>query len=854
MSDHDDTTTSPPSRKPPRPDVATIVCPACRYGFPAPASDTTYVCPRAECGHRWQAVTKTLQQIHLPDRRIAFPELRVVAGAPPANLALVDGETFIGRRADCQLVLDNLNVSPRHARLTRQGDRVWVEDLESHWGVQHNGKMLQGKAPLLARDELVIGGVTLQFGVRFEAVQAKQDMVDNSAWIGQAEKSPPTRGGVEADVIPLEGKRLSFGRAPNRDVVLPDGIISRRHAVLDFQDGHYYLSDVQSQVGTFVNGKSVIRARLEHGDRIQLGPYLFRFDGDRLTRVRQPASLDVVAAGLSKTVGTVQLLDDIGIVLKPGEFVGLLGPSGAGKTTLLDALNGLRPAKSGQVYINGEPLYEQYERLRHLIGYVPQSDHVHRELTCRQALYYAARLRLPSDASNDELNKLVEETLALLDLTERGDVQIGKLSGGQRKRANVGVELLSKPGILFLDEPTSGLDPSTESRLMRKFKQLASQGRTVVCTTHVMENVDLFDKVAVLAPGGRLAYFGPPDQAKTYFGIDKFTLLYERLEEKPAEEWKRQFRASALFAELLAPATTTYISTVATRRAAPAPAPPSSSFGQWLTLTRRFRAVLAADKQHLALLLAQPILIAALICLVSRGLPLALFLIAIASLWFGTSMAAQQIVRERAIYRRERMVNLRIDCYMLSKFLPLAVLSGVQSLLMLGIVWVWKGAEGNLAAQLLTLLLAGWNGVGLGLMISALAANADKATSVVPLTVLPQIILAGALMPLHDMNPTTDALSFLMASRWANQALEISLLQGKTVSADLLGDEAYLKPLWNRWPDYDLRKDKAKFLHDHAGKEIERKREMAVAGGVLALFVAVQLAAVAVTLRRQDSL
>src|SRR5205085_7402996 len=165
------------------------------------------------------------------------------------------------------------------------------------------------------------------------------------------------------------------------------------------------------------------------------------------------------------------------------------------------------------------------------------------------------RLRLPADATDEELGRLVTETLTTLDLDDRADVPIGRLSGGQRKRANVGVELLSKPGILFLDEPTAGLDPSTESRLMRKFKQLASQGRTVVCTTHVMENVDLFDKIAILAPGGRLAYFGPPDKAKTYFGIDKFTLLYDRLEEREPPEWKQRFRESPLYAEYLARAT-----------------------------------------------------------------------------------------------------------------------------------------------------------------------------------------------------------------------------------------------------------------------------------------------------------
>jgi ABC-type multidrug transport system ATPase subunit/pSer/pThr/pTyr-binding forkhead associated (FHA) protein len=833
-----------------------IVCPECQYGFvDISMVGGAYTCPRKECGHRWEALTKTLQQIHLPDRRRAFPEIHVTAGGPQASLELAEGDALIGRDAGCQLVLDNLHVAPRHARVMRHGDLVWIEELPGSDGILLNGNPIHEKAILKPRDQLVIGGVTLQYGVRFEARAPKQDMVDNPSWFDYAEKSVPTIGGLAAEAIPLEGKRLTFGRAPNRDVVLPDAMISRRQAVLEFHDGNYYLSDVQSQIGTYVNGKSIIRTRLEQGDRIQLGPYLFRFDGDRLTRMRQPASLEVVASGLSKWAGKVQLLSDVSVVLRPGEFVGLLGPSGAGKTTLLDSLNGFRPAKTGQVFVNGEPLYEQYERLRHLIGYVPQNDHVHRELSSRQALYYAARLRLPPDASDDELGKLVQDTLATLDLAERGEVRIAQLSGGQRKRANVGVELLSKPGILFLDEPTSGLDPSTESRLMRKFKQLASQGRTVVCTTHVMENVDLFDKIAVLAPGGRLAYFGPPVKAKAYFSIDKFTHLYEKLEEKPAEAWEHEFRQTGLYRDLLAPASATQMALYSNRQGRAAPAPPSSPVGQWATLTRRFQAVLFSDKQHLLLLLVQPLLIATLICLVSRGLPLALFLIAIAALWFGCSMAAQQIVRERAIYRRERMVNLRIDCYMLSKFLPLAALSAVQCALMIALVWLWRGQEGNLAAQLLAVVLNGWNGVALGLVISALASNADKATGVVPLTVLPQIILAGALMPLPDMTAPTRGLTYAMASRWANQALEVSLLHGRTIDKGLVSDEAYLKPLWNMHPGYEFRKpeERLRFLEENREAVIQRKELLGIDFGVLTGMILLQLGAVAVILRRQDA-
>jgi ABC-type multidrug transport system ATPase subunit/pSer/pThr/pTyr-binding forkhead associated (FHA) protein len=832
-----------------------VVCPACSYGFPElPGSGPDYVCPRPECRHRWHPATPTIAAVHGSQRRQARYELHVRAGNRPQRLELPEGETFLGRDPQCQLVLDNLNVSRRHARVVRQGNWVWVEDLGSSWGSFLNGQPVKGKALLKPGDELTVGGAIIQFAIRFEPAPPDPELLDNTFWIAQAEKASPQVGGQQMQIIPLYQTLLTFGRGPDRDVVLPDPMISRRHAVLEVQGSVVYLSDTQSGTGTYVNGKSIIRARLEGGDRIQFGPYLFRFEGNHLVWVRTPTSLGVSAAGLSQSVGRICLLDHVSLAFNPGEFVGLLGPSGAGKTTLLNALTGLRPARTGQVYVNGEPLYEQYERLRHLIGYVPQEDIIHRELTSRLALTYAGRLRLPRDVSRGELARLVEETLTALDLAERADVVIGRLSGGQRKRVSVGVELLSRPGILFLDEPTSGLDPSTESLLMRKLQRIAHQGRTVVCTTHVMENVDLFDKVAVLAPGGRLAYFGPPAQAKTYFGIDKFTLLYDRLEEKPPEVWQEEYRQSPLHQELVFSAE---------RKAPPDGAQPNRRTGppattSWLSqlaiLSGRFWKILWSDKLNLALLAGQPLLIAGLISGVFKEQPVIGFLLVIAALWFGCSVAAQQIVKERPVYRRERMVNLRVDAYVLSKFFPLAAVSTAQCALMLAIVAVFRGLEGNLLIHSLGLSLAAANGVALGLIISAQAANADKAMSVVPLVLMPQIILAGSLVPLPGMNWGTWAASHLAVARWANQTYEVGLLEGRRVDAKLLAPGPYFRSLWNLYPSYDLKKEESRqdFLKDHGGKPVRRLHLLTADALVMAVFLVGQLAAVMLILRRQD--
>ncbi|HEV3002951.1 MAG TPA: FHA domain-containing protein, partial [Pirellulales bacterium] len=660
------------------------------YGFldRQPDARDDYVCPRATCGHRWHTDSNSLKAVHAAERRSAHPELHVVAGASALDLELPEGDTLIGRAEECDFRLDNLSVSRKHARITRVSDQTTVQNLGSASGIYVNGQLIQGNAVLNSGDELVVGGVRIEYAVRFSAeCPSAVGLVDNAATIAQAAGAMPLVFGKPADVIPLGDRPITFGRAADRDIQFADAIISNHHAVLTRERDDYYLSDTQSLIGTYVNGRSVIRARLEPGDRIQFGPYLFVVEAERLVRLRHLVAFGVRAVHVTQKAGAVKLLDGVNLDLRPGQFVGLLGPSGAGKTTLLDALNGLRPAVAGAVLVNGVDLYEQYDRLRHQIGYVPQDDIIHRELTVRQAVEFAGQLRLPADVDRWELGRWIDETLHTLDLDRHANVPIGRLSGGQRKRVSVGVELLSKPGILYLDEPTSGLDPATESRLMRKFRQLADQGRTVVCTTHVMENVDLFHQVAVLSPGGKLAYCGPPLEAKTYFGIEKFTLLYDRLEEKPPDEWRREFAASPRGVALERAAAASAARAAPTRAAASARC---SFLRQWSVLTRRGLAVAMADKSNLALLLVQPLAITTLICVVCRELPEVFFLLVISALWFGCSNAAQQLVKERPIYRRERLVNLRIDAYLASKFLPLAAVGGLQSALMLGLVLLFK--------------------------------------------------------------------------------------------------------------------------------------------------------------------
>lgn len=822
-----------------------LVCPECQYGFrdEQPGS-YQLTCPRPECGHQWEAIGETGLVVLATLRRQGFPELHVLGGASPQVIRIAEGPNLIGRDKGARLLLDNLSVSRQHAVLTRAGDELWIEDLKSAHGTFVNGQSISARTRLGIGDQVIIGGVKVAVAIRFEAAP----LSDPEAMVQGLPEVVP-----QEQVYLLDRDRLTLGRGDDRDVVLPNPMVSRRHALLECREGQYYLSDAQSQIGTYVNGKAIIRSRLALGDLIQIGPYLFRFEKGLLRSVPRPRSMAVAAVKLRRQVNDLVILDDVSVILEPGKFVGVLGPSGAGKSTLLGALLGLVPLSGGQVEVNGESLRENYDRLRHHLGYVPQDDIIHTELTCRQALSYAAALRLPRDLSPAECAELVDQTLADLDLAERGDVVIGRLSGGQRKRASIGVELLSKPGILYLDEPTSGLDPATEGRLMQRFARLARQGRTVVCTTHVMENIDLFDKLVVLARGGKLAFFGPPDAAKDYFEVKKFTTLYDRLEEARPEEWQAKFRGHPLYPAL---SPTPMRETPA--RSGEVAAPPvrvvASAIRQGMTLTRRFSRILLADRQNLALLLAQPLIIGGLICLVCEEWPLILFLLVIAGLWFGCSNAAQQLVKERSIYRRERMINLRLDSYLLSKFLPLAVVSTAQATLMLALVCLFERWEGNLFVQWSALVLGAGNGAALGLIVSALASSGDKAMAMVPLTLLPQIIFAGFMVPLSGMNGVTLALTKVVVARWSNQAMEAAYLEGKEIQPEMMTDLSLLRPLGNLYPDYNMNRveERARFLQDHGGETIRKNGVMLFSFVALGGFLLLQLAVVGVCLRVQD--
>ncbi len=491
------------------------------------------------------------------------------------------------------------------------------------------------------------------------------------------------------------------------------------------------------------------------------------------------AGMRLDALALSRSVGETALLRDVSFTVERGEFIGLLGPSGSGKSTLLKALLGVSPADSGRVLFDGNDLSLDRENLSRRIGYVPQDDTVHAMLTVGEVLHYAASLRLPADMPEVDVHLRIHRALRSVDLEGREDTLVRDLSGGQRKRVSVAVELLTDPAILFLDEPTSGLDPANEARAMALFRTLADAGRTVVVTTHVVENVDLFDRVALLSRG-RLVFFGPPSKLFGAFEVTRVLDVYERLKERSPAEWEGEFRAGDL-----------YRAEVSDRaRRVPMQALPSRPIGpgrvQLPTLVARYFLTLVRDRMNLAILLAQAPVIAGLIVLACNAGTLIgdrniTFFMTIAAVWFGCINACREIVKEKPVYERERMVGLGVLSYAVSKLVVLAVVCAIQTVLLLAVVLAFERLPGNPLGYASLLFLTATSSLTLGLLVSAVVDSSDRALSFLPIALIPQLIFVST------SGQSTEAgrrIEQFMISKWGYEGVK-HVLERKGVANEI---------------------------------------------------------------------
>jgi ABC-type multidrug transport system ATPase subunit len=623
------------------------------------------------------------------------------------------------------------------------------------------------------------------------------------------------RGSRDAERMPI-GHGGIIGRvAKQADFVLDHPLVSRRHARLLRDGNHVVLHDLGSANGTFVNGRRLTRkVELHPGDRIDIGPFSLTFDGEALVSRSRSNNIELVAHAARRVVKDrttgqpLTLLNDISLVIRPREFVCLLGPSGSGKSTLLTMLSGRNPPDRGEVLVNGEDLYHNFAALKEDIAVVPQKDVLHDSLAVATALRYTAELRLPPDTGREEIAKSVSDILEVIGLTNRRGTLIRHLSGGQVKRASLANELMARPSLLFLDEVTSGLDEQTDREIMELFREVADSGKTVVCVTHSLANVEATcHLVVILTEGGRLAFVGTPEEARAYFRIDRLGDVYKKLAGRDAQEWQAAFRASPLYARYVGerlPAGPAKGGQESKTHVAEKHEPVNLLRQAWI-LTRRYVSIWRGDPVALLAMLGQALLVALLLSIVfgrlddvanpveraQRAVNL-MFLLNVACFWFGCNSAAKELVKERVIYTRERGFNLRIDSYLASKFLVLVLIVLVQVTILFGIVHLRCGPPGSALGQWFALLVLGVAGTALGLLISALARTEDVAVALVPIAVMPQIILAGVIVRLSGLGKLLARSGITV--HWAEQAVE-SLLPDADLKQLDLHPEGYFEPL-----------------------------------------------------------
>ena len=575
----------------------------------------------------------------------------------------------------------------------------------------------------------------------------------------------------------------TIGRARDNDIVIPDLLASRLHATLVSTAAGTEIHDAHSINGTFVNGAPVDQALLADGDVVTIGNVDLVFSGGTLVRRTEvDAATRTGGLGVHAVTWTIEgnrtLLDNISFAARPGTLTAVIGPSGAGKTTLSKLIAGYTRPTAGAVTFEGHNIHADYASLRSRIGVVPQDDVLHHQLTVNQALGYAAELRLPPDTNKGERREVVMQVLEELDLTWQADTRVDKLSGGQRKRASVAMELLTRPSLLILDEPTSGLDPALDRQVMTMLRQLADAGRVVLVVTHSLSYLDVCDQVLLLAPGGKTAFCGPPSQIGSSMGTTNWADIFSAIGADP-------HGAHLRFLERVKP-----------------PPPPSESekpakLGagthtslrrQLSTIARRQVRLITADRGYFVFVAALPFILGIITLMVPGGAGFGIanvhgatvnepttivMMLTISAIFMGTALTIRDLVGERVIFRREQAAGLSASAYLAAKIMVFSVGAAVQAAFLTAVVVIGKGPPTRGAVVLgdptfelyATLAVTAAVAMVLGLALSAAATSQDQILPMLVVVVMVSFAFCGGLIPVSG-RMVLDQLSWLMPARW----------------------------------------------------------------------------------------
>lgn len=697
-----------------------------------------------------------------------------------------------GREAGNDIVLRSHFVSKKHGQFRLVNGMCIIEDLGSTNGLYINGMPVKS------------------YGLR-DNTAIRIDDRNGSTVEGVLIVFSATGSTENWSSISLQGKNaVTVGRNEGCDILLNHVSVSKLHAQIVFENGQFMIVDNDSTNGVWVNGKRISgKCPLREKDLIIITNSKLIYTASRINYCTFNNGISVNASHIVKTVdkGRKVICEDVSLNIEPCELVAIIGGSGAGKSTVMNCISGYNEPTSGEVRVNGVELYSNFEALKNIIGYVPQKDIVYENLTVYDMLDYTAKLRLPKDTTAAERNEVIMKVIDTVELTQRKDTLIKKLSGGQKKRASIAVELISDPNLFFLDEPASGLDPGTERNLMRTLRSMTVKGKTVIFVTHSTLNLHMCDKIVFMGTGGKLCFCGSYKEAQEFFGVTDMVDVYNLISDHP-DYWQKKY-AGTVKAEA-EPQKASGSSSQTTK-------PPLDH--QIKVLAARHLHILRNDRVRLLLLLLQAPILGLLISFVADGTQFdqlemtksLLFALSCSAFWVGTLNSIQEICKERVILRREYMTGLRLDSYILSKLLVMGIICMVQAFLLTLVFVISVGSPGDgvfLPAVLeifLVIFFTAFAATAMGLFVSSLFKNADRAMTVAPLLLMPQLLFSGLLFKLSG---ATEAVSWFVVCRFS--------MEGLGTTANLNKLESKMEQLFKDEGMYDAIISRDKKFFDHA--------------------------------------
>lgn len=685
---------------------------------------------------------------------------------------------YFGRNeAQNDIVIPIGTVSGSHGKIKIQNGDIYVADLESSNGTYFfDGtqyvRMKPNKYYKKTRSDWIF------------RIDSRKKNSDHSAVV--IFTNSETQGAWQC--MPLDEGLSTIGRASDNTIVMKPPNFSRHHAGIYRRENHYMLVDYNSMNGVYVNGVRIHgQQEIHEKDMIQIAGSLFLLNNGKLMYQTTISGVSLTLENICKTVGhgssRKRILNNVSCEIGNNEFVAIIGGSGAGKTTVMNAMSGFDSDISGRVYCNGIDLRRNFNTLKNMIGFVPQQDIIYENLTLQRMLYYTAKMKMPSDTSKPEIRARIHKVLEMVDLVQHAKTYIRKLSGGQKKRASIAVEMLADPGLFFLDEPTSGLDPDTEQSLMHTLAKLSkSEGKTIIMVTHTIQSIDLCDKVIFMGPGGKICYCGPPSEITNYFGKKSLVEVYNELAGN-VDNWNGYFLQNYYMEkQKMQPSAET--STQNSAAGMEKKGKQVSSFKQCLVLIARYFELIWNDKQRLLLLFIQPIAIAFLLAVVAvddtfityEDTRSIMFALSCSGIWIGLFNTIQEVCKERPILKREYMGNLRLWGYIVSKYVVQGVICFLQATLLVAIFLrlMKHSAEAGLYFAKpgmeiwITMILTIFASASMGLIVSSLMKNGDRAMAVAPFVLIIQLLFSGVLFTLDGM---AEHVSKITVSRWAMECL-----------------------------------------------------------------------------------